>query len=55
MDGRKACELLIGALQLESTEYRLGNSKVCYIEDESYMFHFSFDIDRLQVRSTTKQ
>jgi len=30
MDGRKACELLIGALQLESTEYRLGNSKVFF-------------------------
>lgn len=28
MDGRKACELLISALQLESNEYRLGNSKV---------------------------
>jgi len=55
MDGRKACELLIGALQLESTEYRLGNSKVCYIEGESCMSHFRFDIDRLQVKSTTKQ
>ena len=28
MDGRKACELLIEALQLETNEYRLGNSKV---------------------------
>lgn len=28
MDGRKAAELLIGALQLESNEYRLGHSKV---------------------------
>ena len=30
MDGRKACELLISALQLESNEYRLGNSKVFF-------------------------
>ena len=28
MDGRKACDLLISALQLESNEYRMGNSKV---------------------------
>ena len=28
MDGRKACELLLSALQLETNEYRLGNSKV---------------------------
>ena len=28
MDGRKACELLLAALQLETNEYRLGNSKV---------------------------
>lgn len=28
MDGRKACELLLTALQLEANEYRLGNSKV---------------------------
>lgn len=30
MDGRKACELLIDALQLENNEYRLGNSKVFF-------------------------
>lgn len=32
MDGRKAAELLIGALQLETNEYRLGHSKVCNME-----------------------
>lgn len=31
MDGRKACEQLISALQLETSEYRLGNSKVRHI------------------------
>ena len=30
MDGRKAAELLLDALQLESSEYRLGNSKVFF-------------------------
>lgn len=30
MDGRKACELLLSALQLEANEYRLGNSKVFF-------------------------
>ena len=30
MDGRKAAELLLGALQLEASEYRLGNSKVFF-------------------------
>ena len=28
MDGRKAAEALIGAMQLEENEYRLGHSKV---------------------------
>ena len=31
MDGRKATEALIEALQLENTEYRLGHSKVCFL------------------------
>ena len=30
MDGRKACESLIDALQLENSEYRMGNSKVFF-------------------------
>jgi myosin heavy chain 6/7 len=30
MDGRKACELLLEALQLENNEFRLGNSKVFF-------------------------
>ena len=30
MDGRKACELLLGAMPLEEGEYRLGQSKVFF-------------------------
>ena len=30
MDGRKACEKLIEALQLDASEYRLGHSKVFF-------------------------
>lgn len=30
MDGHKACELLLEALQLETSEYRLGHSKVFF-------------------------
>ena len=37
MDGRKACELLLEALQLENNEFRLGNSKV----RESMTQHFA--------------
>lgn len=30
MDGRKACELLLSAVALETSEYRLGHSKVFF-------------------------
>lgn len=29
MDGKKAAEKLVEALQLEANEYRVGTSKVC--------------------------
>lgn len=30
MDGKKACEKLLGAMQLEENEYRIGNTKVFF-------------------------
>lgn len=30
MDGKKACEKLLAAMQLEENEYRIGNTKVFF-------------------------
>ncbi len=43
LDGKKACELLLTSLQLETSEYRLGNSKVWWVSPTDVYIYIYVD------------